>query len=152
MKRTITLIIITAAAMLLAGCGGDATAPEPQLGAEDFVGEWTLSIQAAPGCWSASTLWFRIDDDLTSSTGDFMNVVNDWTWTEDFSATRPLIGNIRYRDGTFELNLWKQAPTVGGKFSGTNVSAGRLSGTFRDMGRAFSINSPCDAPATASRR
>ncbi len=152
MKRMTALIIITAAALWSASCGGDTTAPQPTINPDVFVGDWKLSLAAAPGCWAAGPLWFRIgQDDVNSAASGILNIVEVWSWTEDFSGTQPLIGNIPYEDGPFERTPWQQAPTVGGKFSGTSVSAGRLSGTFRDMGRAFSINAQCEAAATATK-
>ena len=145
-------IAVFAICLVPLACGdgdGDSTGPGG-LDPKAFVGTWTLSMDAAQGCWLAGTLSFVVEDDDTNvlpNTGGTMNVISQW----DFGL---MTGNLKLELQTFELNLWKQPPpqSIGGKFIGSIESESRLTGTFIDMGGAFSDPSKnCSAPAIATK-
>lgn len=130
--------------LVLLACGGDDGVAPPKFDPDDFVGTWTLAVDAAPGCWGAGSVWFKIEqEDADGANDEFMNVVSDWQfgWVS---------GNISFLHETFEINLWKTFP-AGGLFSGSRVAPNRLEGTFADKNGGFSLDPTCNSPAVATK-
>ena len=136
----------------LAACSGDSTAP--RLTAAHTEGQWTAHVAPAPGCWTRYTFFFDITaEDVTSLSSDGKSfTIARSGWTIGGSDPLPFEGTIRLDGQHSSITFWKHVGTAGGVVDAVLARDGsHMTGTFTDVGNAFSLDSPCSAAFDASK-
>lgn len=141
------------ALLTVAACGDStgSTRPAP-LDPHDFVGTWRLSVDASPGCWDAYAADYSISQEtVAKASNGIMAVYSDFWFPGDPAAHFPVIGNINWGQGTFQL-VFTSVVRGPGKFEGTSVSTSLLSGTYTDLAKTLPNSTAfCQANAKAAK-
>jgi hypothetical protein len=132
----------------ITGCG-DSTGPD--FDNDQFVGTWSVQVQASTGCWPAFELRFRVDQDDADASNpedDLINVTSVWWGPDQPTATDDFRGSFDWGRSQFELRFHLGAGEW--HLSGSDPNPTSVTGTFSDPdGAVFSPR--CTGTATASR-
>lgn len=129
---------------LVSGC--DLGTGAGDFSAEDFFGEWHLSVAATP-CFPAMEIDFVINDQAIDFSSDAsFSIEGAWGLASDPSLNRRLTGFLTWSSlKTFSFAFYDSGAVMGMLTGGEEgFSSDRLEGSFFDP-----IEQTCNTPATA---
>jgi hypothetical protein len=148
--------VMAAALLTLPACdSGGGTEPTDYI-AEDYIGEWELTVAAAPNCWPEFSIFFDVDishvDPFRGESSFSFDDPTGW-WRQATPATRNrLTMAVNGANRSFVIRAGNGDLLA--TFAGDGLNRNFLNGFFSDPDNVFRTLSgthPCEAPAIARR-
>jgi hypothetical protein len=137
--------------LLLLGCG-DSTGPSSN--PSDYLGSWTVAVDASAGCWNAFEMRFDLTSANVTGVDTFLQTVTQWWFPVSPGTRSTVIGQIYWSPVHFQLFFSYGPATLDGPtgdFVGTDVGRSTLRGVFDDRDGLFSGKTGCQGNAVATK-